>query len=126
MINATAADLTTPATSIPRTKYFPFELYCVGMIPNTVYDIYLDGILWNAYCKPFGGNLGSPLKAGANGKIKIQMHVAVKYSQQYLVKPNTSNTNIMTKTHTVTLIDPFNNSSTMTIPIQLKSGAINA
>ncbi len=120
----TAADLSTPAVSIPRVKYFPIELACAGMLPNTVYDIYLDGTPYNAYCKPFGGNLGSPLKSTAQGKLLIQMHVRVRYTQQMLVSHSLTDTNIMTKVHTVTLIDPFNNSSVQTIPITLKSGAL--
>lgn len=114
---------TTPATTIPRQKYFPIEVYCAGMLPNTTYDLYLDGNLWNNYCKPYGGNLGAPLTSGSNGKLIIQMHVKVSYVQNYLAKPTLPNNSITFKNHTITLIDPFNNSSTQTLSILVRAGS---
>lgn len=120
----TSIDLTTPASSFPRQKYFGIPFYAAGCLPNTTYDAYLDGTLWNAFCRPQGGVLGSPLISGQNGKIIFTMHLQVKYLQSYLVPPLQSNSNILIKTHTVQLIDPFNNSSTISIPITLKAGSL--
>jgi len=116
-------DLTTSAASFPRQKYFAVPLKCVNCLPNTTYDIYLDGTPWNSYTKPFGGVLGSPLTSRSDGKLFLQVHMRTKYIQNYLVAPTLANTNIMQKTHTITLVDPFNNSSTITIPVTLKAGA---
>jgi hypothetical protein len=92
------------------------------MLPNTVYDAYMDGAKVNAFCKPYGGALGGALKSGANGKLTFQLHLGVTYKQGYLVNPSGGGKNLISSTKTITLIDPFNNSSAFSLPISLKSG----
>jgi hypothetical protein len=120
----TASQLTTPAIGTPRTKYFPIELYCTNMLPNTTYDAYMDGQLVNAFCKPFGGKLGSSLTSGSNGKLTFQLHIGVTYNQDFLVNPAGGGTAILIQgTKTIVLIDPFNNASTFNLPISLQAGS---
>ena len=119
-----ASQLTSAATSTPRTKYFPIELYCANMLPNTTYDAYMDGVNVNAFCKPFGGGLGSPLTSGSGGKLVFQLHVSVTYKQAYLVNPGGGGTNgtAVSSARVLTLIDPFNRKSTFNLPIALQAG----
>jgi hypothetical protein len=119
----TSSQLTTPAKTINRTKYFPIELYCVNMIPNTTYDAYANGQLINAFCKPYGGNLGSPLTSNASGKLTIQYHASVQYKQQYIINPSVGNNSLVQSSIVINLVDPFNNSSVVKIPLLLKSGS---
>jgi hypothetical protein len=124
-IYAANAQLTTPQTSnISRTKYFPIEVSCSNMFPNTTYDAYADGQIINAFVKPFGGVLGGPLTANSSGKLTFQYHVGIPYNQSYLVNPNVSNTNLVESSITLTLVDPYNRSSTKTIPLLFKSGSL--
>jgi hypothetical protein len=118
-----AAQLTTPANSTPRTKYFPLELNCANMLPNTTYDAYMDGQLVNAFCKPFGGILGGPLTSNAGGRLTFQLMLSVIYKQQYLVNPGGGSGAVsVASAKTLVLIDPFNNSSTFNLPISLQAG----
>lgn len=122
MPNSTSPALTTPTSTINRVKYFPIELHCTNMIPSTVYDAYANGVLINAFCKPYGGVLGAPLKSTVGGKLTFQYHAAVPYRQTYLVNPPTSNNATVSTAITINLVDPFNNSSTVSIPLLFKSG----
>ena len=115
------ASLTTPATTFPRTKYFPIELYLANMLPNTTYDAYVDGQLVNAFCRPFGGNLGSPLTSDVNGRLIVQYQVAVPYNQQFIVNPVASNTNLVSAQKIISFVDPFGKTSSTVLPFILKS-----
>lgn len=121
-ISPTAAQLTTQANSINRTKYFPIEFYCTNMLPNTTYNAYIDGILINAFCKPFGGKMGSPLTSDGTGKLLVVYMFSIPYVQSFLVNPNVPNNNLIQFSKTVTFVDPFNRSSTVQFPFCVKSG----
>lgn len=121
-ISQSPGQLTTQVTSnLSRVKYFPIELYCTNMVPNTNYDAYINGNPVNAFCKPYGGTLGTQLQSDATGKLRMQYMHSVQYTQQFLVNPKASNTNLIQSTLSITLIDPFNNSSTAKIPLLMKS-----
>lgn len=120
---STADQLTTQATSIAKVKYFPIELYCSGMLPNTTYDAYANATLINAFCRPYGGRLGSPLTSNSSGALVFQYLSSVQYAQQYVVNPPVSNNNLISSAITIHLVDPFNHSSTINIPLVLKSGS---
>jgi hypothetical protein len=115
------ASLSTPARSIAKVKYFPVELYCTNLIPNTQYNIFANNINVNQFCKPFGGKLGSPLVSNSSGMLIIQYMAAAPYIQQYLVNPSSSNGSISPTKTTITLVDPFNNSSTGYITVNYKT-----
>jgi len=121
MAIATTIDtLTNPLSKIAKTRYFSVELQCMDMIPNTQYDMYVDGIKMNAFCKPFGGNLGDPLIAGLNGKLLIQYHMAIPYNNQYLtVKPDEKG--YKAKNQMIELRDPNGISSFTYLPIRMKA-----
>lgn len=119
-----SAQLTTPATKLGRTKYHPVELYCTNMIPGTQYNAYYDGVLVNAFCKPFGGNLGDNLLSSAQGKLTILFLMSISYNPKYLVVPtntNNSNSNIYVQNKQFQLIDAFGRSSITYIPTVLKA-----
>ena len=116
-----SGSLTTQATSIQRVKYFPIELYCANMIPNTTYTAYVNGQNVNQFCKPYGGKLGAPLTSNAAGKLRLQYMMSVAYNQNFLVPP-ALNTNMIQTTQTITFVDPFNKSSTANLPLFLRSG----
>ena len=90
------------------------------MMPNTTYNVYVDGQLVNAFCKPYGGKLGSPLTSDATGKLRAQFMFSVQYLQKYLVNPKANN-NLISSSKTITFIDPYNQSSTASIPLLMKS-----
>lgn len=112
--------LTVQANQIVRTKYFPIEFYLANMLPNTAYDAYIDGQLVNAFCKPFGGLLGDPLKSDSTGKLRVQLHYSVQFSQQFLTTPNLNN-KLIESSKTITFVDPFNRKSTANIPFLIKA-----
>lgn len=115
--------LQTQATKIAKTKYFPIELHCSNMIPGTTYDAYANSVLINAFCRPYGGRLGSPLTSNSQGQLTFQYLASVNYVQSYVVNPQVGNNNLIESGITIHLVDPFNNSSTYTIPMTYKSGS---
>ncbi len=120
VLSITASTLTTPAQRIEKVSYFSIELQCTGMIPNTKYDFYDDGILKNDFCKPFGGNLGEPLISEQTGKLMIQYHMAIPYNQKYLTN-KVDESGYMSKTQKLELIDPNGNSSVTYMPVRIKA-----
>ena len=112
--------LTTQATSIARVKYFPIEVYCANMIPNTTYDAYVNGQLVNAFCKPYAGKLINTLTSNAQGKLRFQYMMSVAYNQNFLVPP-VVNSNIINATQSINLVDPFGRSSTYKLPVMLRT-----
>ena len=112
--------LTTQATSIQRVKYFPVELFCTNMMPNSPYDIYVDDVLVNDFCKPYGGNLGDDLISDANGKLRIQWMFSINYNQNYLSNQNNS-TGVVNSTKTIRFVDPHGRESLTYMPILMKA-----
>lgn len=124
--NVSSDQITTPTTRVQRTRYVPLEMVCTNMVPNTTYNVYFQSILVNAFCKPFGGNLGAPLVSDSNGRLVFQFHMAMQYRQNYLVAPGnphvvTNKSNITTQPKTLHLIDAFGNSSKTFIPMVIKA-----
>lgn len=115
--------LTTPATSIPRVKYWPLEVYCCNCLPNTNYDAYANNVNINAFCKPYGGKLGQQLQANSSGRLLFQYMMAIPYNQNYVVQPSVNAASAMVSSvMNISLVDPFGNQSTVAIPMALKSG----
>jgi len=114
--------LTVQASAIQKTKYFPVELHCIDMLPETAYDMYVDGVLQNAFCRPFGGDLGDPLLAGKDGKLTVQWLMAIPYQTQYTtVKPDVSG--FLSKSQIIEFRDPNGLSSFTHLPIRLKASS---
>lgn len=122
-VSTTTSSLTSQATSVAKVKYFPIEIYCANLLPNTTYDAYANNQLINSFCKPWGGKLGSPLTANSSGKLLFQYMTSVQYEQTYLVNPSVANNNLINTAITFSLVDPFNRASTISIPFILKSGS---
>lgn len=116
------AQLNIQAQNIVKTKYFPIELSCSNMIPNAQYNAFVGSTNVNDLCKPYGGKLGQQIVASATGKVIFQFMVAVQYNQQYLVNPIADENSLVNGSLILTLIDPFNRSSTVNIPVLLKAG----
>jgi hypothetical protein len=76
------------------------------MIPNTQYDMYVDGVLMNAFCKPYGKNLGNPMISGPDVKLLVQYHMGIPYNHKYLVPP-TNISGLMTNSKMIQFVDPF-------------------
>lgn len=120
-ISVSSDALTTPATNIIKTQYFNVELRCVNMVPNTQYDAYVDGAKVNAFCKPFGGNLGDPLLSGPDGTLVLQYHMGISYVQKYVTKPNTPlQPQLVNKPKMITFVDPKGRMSTTYLPVTMK------
>lgn len=122
--NISPSQLTTQVRVLAKTKYFPLEIQGVGLKPITIYDAYFDGIKVNAFCKPYGKNLGDPMISDDAGKLKIQFHMAIQYNQKYLTAPaNASDSsNIFNHHKTFQLTDPSSGKSSLYyIPILLKA-----
>jgi hypothetical protein len=120
---ATNSQLTTPATSIQRVKYFPLEVSCSNMVPGATYDVYANGVNVDAFCKPYGGVLGAPLTANSSGKLTFQYHMAMPYQQSYVVQPMASPTTALVNAAMVlSMVDPFGNKSTINVPLTFKAG----
>lgn len=120
LISTTADSLVTPAQKIQKSRYFSIELQCVDMIPNTTYDMYVDGVLMNAFCKPYGKNLGDPMIAGQDGKLLVQYHMSIQYNQQYLMTKADTN-GYLAKTQQIEFRDPSGKSSITYLPIRMKA-----
>lgn len=120
IISVTSSNLTIPATRIEKVRYFPIELRCVGMFPNTTYDFYVDGVLMNAFCKPFGKNLGAPMIAGQDGTLLVQYHMSLAYNQQYLQNKVDEN-GYVAQNKMFEFRDPNGNSSVTYYPVRLKA-----
>ena len=113
--------LTTLATKISRTKYFPFEVYAINLLPSSNYDVYYNGTLVNAFCKGYGIDLGSQLVSDKYGKILFMYLMAIPYNQTYLINnaPNVAGT-ISKPTATLELQAPNGLKSIVYIPFNLK------
>lgn len=118
-ISITDTSLTTSAQRIKKIRYFSVELQCVSMLPNTQYNFYVDGVMMDAFCRPFGKNLGDPMIAGEDGKLLVQYHMGIPFDQQYLTT-KVDEGGYMSKTKQFEFRDPSGNSSTTYYPIRLK------
>lgn len=120
-VNLNSEQLTTPNVgSIGRTKYFPMEIFCTNMKPNTTYDAYFDGVLVNAFCKPWGGDLGASLTSDVNGRLMILFLFSIQYYQQFLMV-QTSDKNMISASKVFELRSPTGSSSITYIPMVLKT-----
>jgi hypothetical protein len=122
MVVLSTTNLTNLTSNISKTKYFSIEIMCVDMQPNTQYDIYADGIKVNAFCKPFGGNLGDALIGGPDGKLLIQYHMQIQYNNRYL-SINPDSDGYMQRNCQIQLVDPNGRSSYTYIPIRMKASS---
>src|SRR5260221_14651799 len=77
--------LTTPVNNVARTKYFPFEVHAVNLMPFTKYSVSYNGQTVNAFCKQFGKNLGAQLISDGTGKITFLFLMGIPHNQTYLV-----------------------------------------
>jgi hypothetical protein len=116
-----SSTLTTQAKSINRVKYFPIEVYCANMLPNTTYDVYLGTQNVDAFCKPYGQKLGAPVTSDAGGKLRMQYMHSVPYNQVFLVNPSPGTSNLISSTPTLTFVDPFGNRSSTQLNILMAS-----
>jgi hypothetical protein len=115
--------LTTPTQTIARVKYFPIEVTAVSLLPSTHYTAIYNGVVVNAFCKPFGGVLGQQLISNPTGQLLFQFLMGVPYNQTYLVNNGTTTQNgisLSTTVSTLQLQDPNGNLSTTYLPINLK------
>lgn len=116
------AVLTTRINSVTRTKYIPLEIHAISLMNNASYQVYYNGDLVNAFCKPFGGNLGAPLISDVNGKLTFLFMMAIPYNQKYLVNNASvgAGTQLSQVTSTLELVAPNGNRSINYIPLTLK------
>jgi hypothetical protein len=122
MVLAISADqLTSASRGLSKTKYFPIELFCSNMLPNTNYDVFYDGIQVNEFCKPFGGNLGDALTSSSDGKLTTIFFLSVQYNQQYLSGTNSMDKLIKSK-KVIEFRSPQGVSSITYLPMLIKSG----
>lgn len=119
ILSTTKTSLSTVTKKITKVRYFSVELSCMGMIPETNYDFFVDGVNMNSFCRPFGKNLGDPIIAGKDGKVLIQYHMSIPYDQQYLTT-KIDEGGYMAKSKLFELRDPNGNSSVTYYPIRLK------
>jgi hypothetical protein len=119
ILSITNSTLTTPAQKVQKVRYFAIELLCASMIPNTQYSFYVDGVLMNDFCRPFGKNLGDPMISGSDGKLLVQYHMSIPYNQQYLTT-KVDESGYMSKTKLFEFRDPNGNSSQTYFPVRLK------
>lgn len=120
-VNLDPGQLTTPNVgSIGRTKYFPIEIFCTNMRPNTTYDAYFDGVLVNAFCKPWGGDLGAALTSDDNGRLMVLFLFSIQYYQQFLMVQNVDK-NTVNASKVFELRSPTGTSSITYIPMVLKT-----
>lgn len=113
--------INTQANSIQRIRYFPVELYCANMMPNTKYNVFMDGQQVNDFCKPFGGTLGDDIIADNNGRITVQLMLGIAYNQSFLVNQTVDETGLVSTAKTVTFVDPHGRESVTYLPIVLKA-----
>ena len=115
--------LTTPNSgTVPKVKYFPVELYCTNMLPNTTYTASVDGINIGPYCKPYGKDLGAALVSDATGKLRAQYMMSINYQTNYLVSPgSSSNNSLLFSSKTIQFTDPLGRISQTYLPVILKT-----
>lgn len=118
-LSITDTSLITAAQKIKKVRYFSVELQCVNMLPNTQYSFYVDGVMMDAFCRPFGKNLGDPMIAGEDGKLLVQYHMGIPFDQQYLTS-KVDESGYMAKTKMFEFRDPSGNASVTYYPIRLK------
>lgn len=118
VIQSTGA-LTTSTNKINKVRCFPIELHCVNMKPLTKYNFYFNGTLMNAFCKPFGKNLGADIIADANGRLTILFLMNISYNDRYVVT-QTDDLSYYTKNNVFEFIDPSGISSKSYLPTIMK------
>ncbi len=120
VLSITSSALTQSAQKIDKIRYFSIELQCVAMLPNTQYDFYVDGIIKNDFCRPFGKNLGDPLIADDTGKLLVQYHMGVPFNQKYLTN-KVDESGYMSKTQKLEFRDPNGTSSISYMPMRVRA-----
>jgi hypothetical protein len=108
--------LTTPASKVVKTKCYPMEIFGTGLSPNTKYDLHYDGINMNAFCKPYGKNLGDQIMSDEQGQCKVLFLMNIEYNLSYITNTKTDNT-IINRKKIIELINPNGGTSTSTVNI---------
>lgn len=82
----------TSVADTARSKTFAVPATVNGLRPTTNFDFYLDGILFNWACKPWGGNLGDQLQSDIYGKLNFIFLYDFQYEGNYAFDsiPNTT------------------------------------
>jgi hypothetical protein len=70
-------------TDTLRSKAFNIPIESGSLKPNTKYDFYLDSILYNWACKPWGKNLGDDLVSDDEGKLYFNFLYDFQYEGNY-------------------------------------------
>jgi hypothetical protein len=121
ILSVTNATLTTAAQKIKKVRYYSVEVFSAGMLPETQYDFYVDGVLSNAFCRPFGKNLGDPMISGKDGKLLVQYHMSLPFDQQFLIsKIDAQESGYMAKSKMFEFVDSKGNRSQTFYPVRLK------
>jgi len=104
---------------LDRVKFIPVEISCLNMTPNTKYDVWLEGVLYNDKVKPFGKNLGDSIVSDSAGKVLFQLLLTVPYNEKYI--SGSVDSGIINKNKVLELKDPAGNVSKTYIPMVLKN-----
>ena len=121
VISVTNTALNSITSKIQKVRYFSIELVVASMQPLTTYNMFVDGVLMNAFCKPYGKVLGAPMISDANGKLVVQYHMNIPYNQTYLTAKNDGGTGYISKTKQIQFVDPNGSTATTYIPVRIKS-----
>lgn len=108
--------LTTATKKVTKTKCFPVELYCTNMKPDTKYDFYCDGVLMNAFCKPFGKNLGDQIISDPNGKVQVLFLFNIEYNENFIINKVVED-GLLTKSRVLEFVSPSGGSSKTYMPV---------
>lgn len=118
-LNLSSELLTTRTNKISRKKCFVIDLYFVSMLSNTKYDVFLDGINVNAFCKPFGKNLGDSLISSSTGIISANLLMDIEYDNNY-ASLNAGDNVMINKSKLLEVVSPSGVRTGFEIPIILK------
>lgn len=88
----------------------------VGMLTNTTYQFFLNGINMGWACKPFGGILGGPLTSDNFGKLSFILLHDQRHSTGYI----TTNMNVVQSYLKCELRPPSGPSGFFYMPLYLK------
>lgn len=66
-----SADYALGSTVVPdgSTQFDSVVIQCTGLLPRTIHNLYVNGVIDTKDVKPFGGRFGDPLKTDAGGKL---------------------------------------------------------
>ncbi|HYT43391.1 MAG TPA: hypothetical protein VEP90_13720 [Methylomirabilota bacterium] len=121
VISVTNTALTSATSKVQKVRYFSIEVVATSMKPLTQYNMFVDGVLMNAFCKPFGLPLGAPMVADSTGKLIVQYHMSIPYNQTYLTAKVDKGIGYILKTKQIQFVDPNGTTATTYIPVRIKS-----